>query len=252
MSGPLDDIDSRLRWTGQHIEKIDKEVRAFLDDGPMYEITVEAQPNGRTYLYRVEKGRRLPDDLRFKVGDAFHNLRASLDNIAWALVASRGKPVWNVAFPVCRNGAQFRTLVEAKFAQVDQGAIDIIESFQPYKDPDGKRANWLKILDDRWNRDKHRVPMLVGIIPGSFTYLESDGDVVDAAIYTDKGLKDGMPVGHVTYRTSQHTRRQPHFAFEVALDETRTPLIWRPIPNALQTAHILVRDEVLRRLRSYF
>lgn len=249
MLGPLDDIDSRLRWAGKQIEQIDVDIRAFLKDGPMYEIAVQPQSDGRTYIYTVERGRPLPEDLRFRVGDAMHNLRATLDNIAYGLVSTYRKPIWNTAFPVCRNASQFKIKALPKFAGIDQGAIDIIESFQPYKDRNG---DWLKVLDGRWNRDKHRAPMLVGLIPSRFSMLENDGDIADYVIYVDKGLKDGMAVSHVVYKSDQHTRREPHLTFEIAIEERGTPTLWRGIPNALQACHYLVRDEVLKRLRPYF
>jgi len=255
MSGTLDDIDGRLRWARDHIREIEEDVRMFLDDGPMYETSVEVQPDGVTYVYYVQERRALPSDLRFKVGDVIHNLRASLDNIAYGLVSTYRTPSWNTAFPVCRKAAQFQRKAVPKFAGIPQDAIDVIESFQPYNGPHGQRAHWLKILDDRWNRDKHRTPTLVGLIPGRSSYLESDGDVIDYAIYVDQSLKDGMAVAHVTYASRQHTRQDPHFTFAVALDEALTPFNWRTIPDSLKSAHDLITHGyygVLPKLRPFF
>jgi hypothetical protein len=94
--------------------------------------------------------------------------------------------------------------------------------------------------------------MLVGVIPTEFSILQSNWDVADYAVYVNPSLKDGMPVGYVVYKTTEHTRRQPDFAFEIALDEPWLPFVWRSVPRSLHAAHYFVRDEVLTKLRPYF
>lgn len=245
---PLDAIDRRLRWAGDHIEQMDRLI-ADLRLPTLYDIGVEPQPDGITYLYRVTGQRPIPDDLGLRIADCVHNLRAVLDNIAWALVSGYRQPAWGWAWPICPNVSRWRAKVLPSLEGVPQGAIDIIEALQPYHRSDGKDY-WVHILNERWNRDKHQTPLIVGCIPERGSILESDGDVADYEIFVGRSLDVGVEVARVVYASKQHTRRQPRFAFEIAIEEGRSAML-RRIPAALQTAHYLISYEVLRPLRQY-
>jgi hypothetical protein len=81
--------------------------------------------------------------------------------------------------------------------------------------------------------------------------LEGDG-VEDFAIYTGRSLHEGMEVAHVRYAALDHIRREPRFAFEIAIEEPGTPAMLRSLPNLLITTHHLIRDQVLKPLRPFF
>lgn len=251
MAGPLNEIDRRLDWTWQHIQEIEGEVNDLLSGGPLYDVSVEPQPDGLTYLYRAHLLRAIPPTLGLQAADCVHNLRATLDNIAWGLVSTYRTPTWGTAFPICRTARRWQERALPKLAGIDQRAIDLIESLQPYHASDRKN-HWLVLLDNPWNRDKHRSPMVVGSIPRSTgTYVGVDEPLADFVIYTGRGIGDNMVVGRAVYASREHTHRQPNFAFQIAIEEGGAGYV-RRIPTALITNHHLIREQVLNGLRPYF
>jgi hypothetical protein len=251
MAGPLDEIDSRLDWTWNHIQELQDNVRRALEDGPLYDVAVEPQTDGVTYIYRAKVLRPIPvADLSHLTGDCIHNLRATLDNIVFGLVGTYRKPSWGTSFPLCRNPTQFATVALPKLSGIEQGAIDIIEALQPYKAGNRKKDYWLKVLNARWNRDKHRSPTVVGAIPSRGSFLAAEG-VADFEIFTGRGLQEGVPMARVVYRTREHTHIHPQFAYEIGIEEGSTGLV-HSIPGVLIAHHRLVRDKVLGSLRPFF
>src|SRR3990170_631506 len=103
MTGPLDVIDRRLAWAWDQIEDVETIIRGLLSGKPLYEITTEPQADGVTDILRAHAMRPIPPDLGFMVGDAIHNLRACLDNIAYGLVGCYRQPSWGTAFPICKT-----------------------------------------------------------------------------------------------------------------------------------------------------
>jgi hypothetical protein len=153
---------------------------------------------------------------------------------------------------VCQTEASFRKIALDRFAGIPQGALDIIDAAQPYHSPKATRgAHWLNLLDRRWNRDKHRSPVVVGMLPlGTAFYF--DERPTDTWIVTGTPIEEGMVVGGITLAAGQKTDFQAVFTFQVTLDEEGTTTLARTLPGVLQANYGLIRLSVFERLRPFF
>lgn len=98
----------------------------------------------------------VPLEVGMMLGDVLHNLRASLDYLAWELVeAAGGVPDKDTYFPFCKTREQLEKDLKKKSirhagSEVHQVILNII---RPY--PDGNKVlwalHWMNIID------KHRV-----------------------------------------------------------------------------------------------
>jgi hypothetical protein len=105
--------------------------------------------------------RRIPM-LPVIVGDVIHQVRSSLDHAVWQIA----KPAIEkkTAFPIClhESGSGSTFYGSSKepgvglrcLKNVSQPAFEYIESIQPYKRLGEQDELWL--LDELWNKDKHR------------------------------------------------------------------------------------------------
>ena len=117
-----------------------------------------------------------PAELRLLVGDCLHNLRSSLDNLAYELaVAHHGGPLphpyfKSSEFPIFKDPVKPKEL-KRKIGCIHPRAQGIIRSLQPYQHP---RIFW---LDPLWrlnqlnNVDKHRLPNVVQFATAAGAYF---------------------------------------------------------------------------------
>ena len=105
------------------------------------------------------------DDWGFNFGDAVHNLRACLDNMAWALANTLGPPKKpkQVQFPIVTREANWKD-ERRRISELPPRAQTAIEQIQPFQRPrgtNGKPAeDPLVMLAEFSNSDKHRVGFL--------------------------------------------------------------------------------------------
>lgn len=131
------------------------ECSAYLDSRP-YELVGRPQPEGEEgkglLVWKVHR----PPPLRLSVllGDLLHNLRSSLDHIAWQLVlANGGTPGRGTSFPILLT--KKATLKIA--GRISKQAAAVVEDLQPYNNKSGvPEIDPLHILGTLNNIDKHR------------------------------------------------------------------------------------------------
>jgi hypothetical protein len=140
-----------------------------------------AQPNPRMYTL---------------AGELLHDLRSSLDHLAWVLVVvNGGEPTRDTSFPVLKvRPAANRKGIHPKpgvAGGVSEAGAAVIDAAQPYQWKERFAEHPIWVLDKLWNIDKHRHVVLRGIklptltipirpIAFSFT-LQLDGASVDGA-----------------------------------------------------------------------
>jgi hypothetical protein len=96
----------------------------------------------------------LPFDAMAAAGDIVHNLRSSLDHLAYQLVivGSGGEPTRRVEFPIAKDLATYESEKARKVEGMRERAIKQIDNLKPYKA--GNQLLWrIHELD---NIDKHR------------------------------------------------------------------------------------------------
>ena len=150
--------ESKLKFQRalQHIHDLNQINTRFIEGCP-YEVFIEHDPHGADDLLKVKATNNLPDSFLLTLGDAIHNLRASLDyamsDIEFEL---NGRRTTYTNFPI-------RETMESLVAAVNGGlkekapkaVIDhIVEVIQPYK---GGSREALWCLHELDNEDKHRL-----------------------------------------------------------------------------------------------
>jgi hypothetical protein len=135
-----------------------------------------------------------PAPFRFNaiVADFIHNLRASLDQLAWQLCGCPARA--KVAFPV-RESRPAAALDHVH--RMTPAAAGLVESVQPYNGLGREDRLWL--LHDLWNQDKHRFTPLVSVqvwthwarpVAGKSWPLPDHGDLIES-------VRKGSMASHV-------------------------------------------------------
>jgi hypothetical protein len=92
----LTECNARLDWASKHLATLREAVRRYERDAP-YEIRHEfAAARYTASIYVTAKP--LPMDISFMAGDVLHNLRSTLDHLAWQLALTTGS--LSPAFPL--------------------------------------------------------------------------------------------------------------------------------------------------------
>jgi hypothetical protein len=88
MGHSLEGVKLKIARAAEPLEVLRTECSAYLDSNP-YEVVGHDQPEGYTLLsFKVH--RYPPLRLSVLLGDFLHNLRSSLDHLAWQLVLANG------------------------------------------------------------------------------------------------------------------------------------------------------------------
>ena len=175
----------RLDRALQHLRSLETEARRWRQGHP-YRVTHEPDPQTSKKRIRVEVLEQPPAAIRLLIGDCVHNLRSALDNLIYELLVARhGDPpptkfVEYSEFPI------FSQPMSAKARKRRIGGIapvvrTIIEGLQPYNRGQKFASDPLWVLHELSRIDKHRLPLVVLMVPAAFAFF--------------KGEPTGAPVG---------------------------------------------------------
>jgi hypothetical protein len=148
----------KLQRASQHIDELRVAAKAYLQSEP-FGLEQHSEPNGdRVWLVRIKN--EIPRIWSAVLGDAVHNLRASLDLLAWRLVEqSGGQPSRDTCFPI---GKAAPPVYDQTLRRALAGASPRIHRFvsrlRPYVGGN-KVLSQLHALDVT---DKHRLVLVVG------------------------------------------------------------------------------------------
>ena len=148
--------DLKLKRAQVHLESLKLGIDAFLRTNP-YDLSIERDVVRQEHIVRMSLADG-PLDLAPVAGDFVHNLRGSLDNLAWRLaVVSTNKSSDRVSFPICEtNDSKARKTIKRCAEGIAPEAVAILESLQPYHEVRGYTNSHLWRLNKLWNIDKHR------------------------------------------------------------------------------------------------
>jgi hypothetical protein len=159
-------IHYKLHRAEKHIDDLDSEIKSFLDGRP-YRLTSDFTSNGDGTTIWERKAEMstqgwIGGTVAFPLGDAVHNMRASLDYIVSYLWVCAGRsPMKSKAvFPICLKRSVFERSGRDKISGLPAGAQAVIEGLQPYARD--KRSDKLWILHKLDIIDKHRMINLSG------------------------------------------------------------------------------------------
>ncbi len=181
----------------EQVAAICREVKAF-ESANAYELRTdrEVKTSGQIeYTCFAVERQAPPDHWPLLLGEAIHNLRASLDHAVWAATAPPARSS-RTAFPIASDPKKFSEQRD-RIAGVPVKVRSLIEEAQPFKTNPGEPEHaWLAILADLSNADKHREITTVAAkveVPGfGYDGPQSDMRFIDSGEGRD--LHDGTKV----------------------------------------------------------
>ena len=204
----------KLRWGAHRIDEFAWHVRQYEAAHP-----VELKYTATEII--LERAKSPPPELALVVGDAIHNLRASLDLLACDLVRVNGKSTKNVHFPFAFDAKGLKEQIEKKnFNRASAKAIDLLHRIGPHRE--GNKH--LRGLHDLDLMDKHQliIPVFQGFEANNFKVEGPRGNIDLSEV---RGPGDGFSIN----RNPGDTATYESITFRVVFDET-APAVFRHIP----------------------
>ncbi len=175
----------------------------------------------------------MPDQFAVMVGMIAHNMRATLDGLAYqlAILAADGNPkeedLLRVQFPIRIYGPESKALSNrgrqepcfsfdsGNFKPLGEKYLARLEELQPYKPDCGGRDSPLWLLDRLNNADKHRVVVLLATAAAKVEgFMNVTGPPVDLGggrfrtpsppahrLTTGAPFEDGARIGYIDVRS---------------------------------------------------
>ena len=160
-----DSVTAKLKRAREHMQTVKRMVDAFIKTNP-YAVGRDLEDEGAKHLYRFTRYTEVPPKIGLRVGDAVHNLRSSLDHLAFAL-ANKGaeaqgitmslKDETGVQFPIVSTPDKFKDQIDrGRLKYVDAGAVNEICLLQPFRLGANYAHDRLFLISELDNADKHR------------------------------------------------------------------------------------------------
>jgi hypothetical protein len=250
----------RLERAYFHLETLKEAQWAYVRSGP-YDVVSEVNRETGECVFRLQVLKEPPVTLSHVVGDCVHNLRSTLDHLAWELARLHGQPSRprGIAFPIfeVEDGLQysFRKKGIEMIAEVLPAAHPEIEALQPYHRWQDPKDHPLWILHELWNIDKHREIHLLGMLAKkselAVTPMTIGGRVEDVEALAPR-FEDGAVLGRCRLVPPdidvKHEGQQTIFI----VFDPRGPARGDVALDVLFRIHKYVHDEVLPRFERFF
>lgn len=254
------DHHKKLEWAQRHLNAFQKAAKEWFESD---------RYRTRRY-YNVDTGEQittlngpteLPPDWSLMIGDVIHNMRSSLDAIAYALVRAstygplEGDIERKMQFPLFKDkgkkGDRFDVFWAKYMGGVEPQARAIIEELQPYYGTGPTEVHMLEALDDFSNVDKHRHLLLtVGVTSTLQTSVRAlrGTRIISTKLYPISGpFVDGRVIARVMLdkESSAHPEAEVDADFDVKVAFTQpNPAIVLSVGHILQETLYVIRDRV--------
>lgn len=156
-------IDAKLKRAAEHMKTVDE----IIDEGRTDPVRTRRHYDEEKQMLRIliDETRIPPPILSVIAGEAIHQIRSSLDYLAYALVAMRNSDFrkHEPAFPIASTPTSFEQLMK-RVDGVSDNAKAIMELVQPFNGglPTSRHPLWrLKIMNDI---DKHRLLNVISAV----------------------------------------------------------------------------------------
>jgi len=154
--------DEKIERAQEALNALATEFRGFIAPDKPYRLAEQFDPHpgndGRGYYrYIVAEVRPVPPRWGVLIGEIAHDLRSSLDYLAWG--AAR-RPWRRTQFPIFTARKSWDDKVGPMIKSIPDPFVTVIEEAQPYRNLDtgrDPRLHHLAILSQLSNRDKHRL-----------------------------------------------------------------------------------------------
>lgn len=258
MNASLEGVKLKIDRANEHLKKLHKEVDDYLNSRP-YEVVAKPRP-GASALLVCKVYRQPPIKLSLLLGDFLHNLRSSLDHLAWQLVlVNGGTPGKKTAFPILETKGP--KPVEIK-GGIHPAAAHLVGKLQPYNSCDAPLADPLLTISKLNNIDKHR-HFNIAVLNGSEVQIDlmtADGTGMymtmqfPNAVEKNIPLEDGAAVGVAPFNPGSDQGLRIGVVSMVALQESGEvgPLGTRSIGTVAKNLLKNVRDNVVPEFEKFF
>lgn len=167
----IDAVKARLKRAEEHINAAHELSNSLFESG-LYRIGIKHEGNGRIVV-RVQEINPFPAKFSLLVSDAAHNIRAALDNIAFAVVKPAPGKEKSVYFPITTSSARFRAVAPAQLPGVSPRIRAAFERLQPYHRGKMPKAKHLAMLHSLNIWDKHRQLAICSTLTGNSRFAIS-------------------------------------------------------------------------------
>lgn len=161
----------KIERAREHLDELEPEIRAYSQSDP-YRIADEPEVEGEWMVVRFAEVRAYPDPRwGVRVGEFFHDLRSSLDNLIWQLVRlNRKEPGNHNQFPIFTDpprparlkalrGVEGASRLDDMLFGVHRDQVATIKALQPYHGLDEHKALKVALAGVATfnNIDKHKI-----------------------------------------------------------------------------------------------
>lgn len=162
----------KLRQAESHLNRFDQECARYVDESHVgFDFDTDIVEG--SISVRLCADAPPPMLLGAIVGDVLHNLRSSLDSIAWETCQRAGVSAdreHHVYFPIGTDASNWTSLARRRLPCVGAGQLRVFEELQPWFQDEVIRSHGLPVdpswatrhplarLHDLARRDRHRVP----------------------------------------------------------------------------------------------
>jgi hypothetical protein len=215
----IDGVRLKLERAQFHLKNVD-DLAGPLEAACREAVVGHPEQDGRQYVYRISEVPPIDPLIGIILGDAVHNLRSSLDHLAWQLVvAYGGTPSDKTAFPILRTAPtadQYGRTRPNTNPGLPVAVRDLLDEVQPYKRRHSAEHE-LAVLHQLNIIDKHR-ELLVAVMGATRLGWWGDWE----AIAIDVGpFRAGDEVCRVRWGGSAnpHGEPNPSIAFAVRFSD---------------------------------
>lgn len=251
----------RLEHVRVHIRDLAAELSEFTKSPP-FEIRIDEDSQRGTQDVMLNPLRDVPETWSFIVGDIVHDLRATLDNVISDLGLTYGyDPKTRLAFPITPNIAAFNRAL-AGLMRFPSEIREEFRAVQPH-DSSGRLIPFhlLWVLNELWNGDKHRAPLLTNVLLGDTAIqwrqwsIPIPLDVVGTEISTKRGEFKLVSIEALQYTDDSgqlvidsHPEFQTHVGFGIGFGEMvpPSPATRLELWHVINKGHYLVEKMINR------
>lgn len=242
-----------LRWAERNLRVLDESQAAFHRKCP-YSLWGDKDPATGEHRVRVSIAEFIepPDDWVFQIGDIIHNMRVSLDYLAWAVIGKQRlqmseREARAITFPIFNNPDDFTAAESGSLHGLTAETLVAFEAVQPYRPVFAMGRNPLPILHDLDKPHKHR--HLLSAAP-HVTAIDSAVKGVGAFNASSYGVEGAFIDGAVVARGTvvgnpREAKVEVYVVFEIAFDDSG-PAPREPVLPFLKETANFIREGVFR------
>ena len=160
-AGRVDAIKVKINRGRKHIADASDFIDLYLSRNP-FSVSTRRDPQTHRLIYFVNNVDQPDPQLAGIVGDALHNLRSSLDHIAYRLVENGTgmPPSRHIYFPIFDDRTNYNSHGHRQVRGASPNAVQAIDAIRPYREGNSRlwQLHKLNIVD------KHRLLLMGGAV----------------------------------------------------------------------------------------